>query len=500
MHPYKQLAPQSTESLSVDGIPPSALSTAVTLEPKKKGAQHPFLRQLPPELTKSLEQLRPPHISGLYSADTTADDSEASARDIIDKYSKFPPPNTSDILGDLEFMENGNDTNVSTTRSEESIKIPPPSPVGISHFKPLETPPDSSNNNSIHHSRTPSGSLLSVGDSLALYGENAKKSKDPDVLLSYAQILIKSVLSDNETISNNDKVKYLDQAHTLLKRAIKLGGIESQYYLGDAYFCGLFNKGKPEYSKALSCFESAGKSKHAESAYRTSICYRKGLGCSRDARKVIKFLEIASMNEHPVAMMEYGIYCFHGLMGMPEDTNTKKKGISWLRRANECATPLSCGAPYELALIYMNGFRDIIIKDVQYSIKLLFKATNLGHSKSAVVLGKAYEVGDVVQANADLSIHFYSIATELRDPEGMMGLCSWYFVGSENLPKDYHEAFKWALKAAEMNNSKAMLLLQRFYKMGLGCDRDETKSQYWSNEAKKIEKSNNARHHHQNEL
>lgn len=478
---------------------------------RKNGAKHPFLRQLPPELARSLELLTPPRFPAQdKSANTTADDSVVSARDIIDRYGQFT--NTSDILGDLDFVNNPSSSassvsivssaNSAISEDEfispmENASPPPPVPVAavIVESPPLETPPESSSQNDLKsHTRTPSGQLLSVGGSLELYGKNAKKTKDPNVLLSYAQVLIKTTLnSDDGSIPNSDKMKYLDQAHTLLKKAIKLGGIESQYYLGDAYFCGLFNKGKPEYSKALACFEGAGKSKHAESAYRTSICYRKGLGCSRDARKVIKFLEIASMNGHPVAMMEYGIYCFHGLMGMPEDTNTKKKGISWLRRATECATPLSCGAPYELALIYMNGFRDIVIKDVQYSIKLLFKATNLGHSKSAVLLGKLYEVGDVVNTNGELSIRFYSIASELDDPEGMMGLCSWYFVGCDDiLPKDYHESFKWALKAAELNHPKAMLLLQRFYKMGLGCEIDEEKSSYWGGEAQRVEQRSNS--------
>ncbi|GMF07389.1 unnamed protein product [Ambrosiozyma monospora] len=98
----------------------------------------------------------------------------------------------------------------------------------------------------------------------------------------------------------------------------------------------------------------AGKLKHAEAAYRTALCYRRGIGCNPDSRKVVKFVEIAALNGLPVAMMDLGIYCFHGLMGLPNEVNMKKKGISWLRRATECAVPMSCGAPYELALIYMN--------------------------------------------------------------------------------------------------------------------------------------------------
>lgn len=329
--------------------------------------------------------------------------------------------------------------------------------------------------------------LLPLGTSIEMYRKNMKKIKNPEALLSFAQILIRTSLSkrSDNPLTPKEKEQYLDEACSALKKSSKAGCIEAQYYLGDAYSVGLFNKGKPELGKSLTYFEAAGKAKHAESAYRTAMCYKKGWGCTRDARKVLKYLEIAAINNHPVAMMECGIYAFHGLMSFPEDVNTKKKGINWLRRATECATELSCGAPYELALIYMNGFKDIVIQDTTYAIKLLFQASNLGHARSSAMLGKFYEIGDIVEQNPDLSIHFYNISANAGDVDGMMGLCSWYFVGSPNLPQDYDEAFAWALRAAEhCNHVKAMLLLERFYELGAGCNKDIKKSKYWGDLAR----------------
>lgn len=351
------------------------------------------------------------------------------------------------------------------------------------------------NNNDSDKEKIPdnrsSVNLLPMGTSIEMYRKNAKKTKDPEILLSFAQILIRTSLSkrSDNPLSEKEKEKYLDEAFLALKKSSKSGCIEAQYYLGDAFSVGLFSKGKPELNKSLTYFESAAKARHAESAYRTAMCYKKGWGCTRDARKVVKYLEIAAINNHPVAMMEYGIYAFHGLMSFPEDVNTKKKGISWLRRATECATELSCGAPYELALIYMNGFKDIVIKDTNYAVKLLFMASNLGHAKSATMLGKFYEIGDIVEANADLSIHFYNMSANLGDADGMIGLCSWYFVGSEHLPQDYDEAFAWAYLAAEnYRHHKAMLLMERFYEFGVGCEKDLQKSKYWGDLARKQEK------------
>ncbi|GMG40522.1 unnamed protein product [Ambrosiozyma monospora] len=334
-------------------------------------------------------------------------------------------------------------------------------------------------------------SLLSTDASLEMYSKNAKKSKDPEVLFTYAQVLLKSAIN----INNNDKEslkkrkKYMEEAHEALKKSARAGLVDAQYFLGDAYYVGVFSaNSKPEHSKALTYFETAGKLKHAEGAYRTALCYRKGVGCKPDARKVVKFTEIAALNGHPVAMMELGIYCFHGLMGLSDDVNIKKKGISWLRRATEVATDLSCGAPYELALIYLNGFRDIVLTDRNYAIKLLFQAANLGHAKSSSMLGKFYEIGDIVDANPDLSIHFYNLAASMGDVDGMMGLCSWYFVGTEHLEQDHDEAFAWALRAAEGGLPKAMLLLQRFYSKGIGCGVDNERAKFWGEQAAKAQK------------
>ncbi|GME74922.1 unnamed protein product [Ambrosiozyma monospora] len=334
-------------------------------------------------------------------------------------------------------------------------------------------------------------SLLSTDASLEMYSKNAKKSKDPEVLFTYAQVLLKSAININGNGKDDLKKrkKYMEEAHEALKKSARAGLVDAQYFLGDAYSVGVFSSNsKPEHSRALTYFETAGKLKHAEGAYRTALCYRKGVGCKPDARKVVKFTEIAALNGHPVAMMELGIYCFHGLMGLSDDVNIKKKGISWLRRATEVATDLSCGAPYELALIYLNGFKDIVLTDRNYAIKLLFQAANLGHAKSASMLGKFYEIGDIVDANPDLSIHFYNLAASMGDVDGMMGLCSWYFVGTEHLEQDHDEAFAWALRAAEGGLPKAMLLLQRFYSKGIGCNVDAERAKFWGEQAAKAQK------------
>ncbi|ODV84746.1 hypothetical protein CANARDRAFT_200100 [[Candida] arabinofermentans NRRL YB-2248] len=330
---------------------------------------------------------------------------------------------------------------------------------------------------------------LSIESLLEMYTKNSLKTRDPNIQFTYAQVLIRSYVTlDINSIEDLKTTKvYLQEAEEALKRSSRGGCIEAQYLLGDLYSVGLF--GKPDLQSSLFFFEIAGKSKHAESAYRAALCYKNGWGCFPDSRKVIRYFEIAALNNHPIAMMELGRYCFHGLMGMPDDNSTKRLGISWLKRATEVASDLSCSSPYELGLIFLNGFKDIVIKDTAYAIKLFFKAANLGHSKSASLLGRIYETGEIVEFNPELSIHFYNMAAELGDPEGMMGLSSWYFVGSQNLDQDEDEAFAWAFKAAELGSIKGMRSLARYYERGVGCTPNRKKCAFWNEKAKACEVS-----------
>ncbi|GME97715.1 unnamed protein product [Ambrosiozyma monospora] len=40
-------------------------------------------------------------------------------------------------------------------------------------------------------------------------------------------------------------------------------------------------------------------------------------------------------------------------------------------------------------------------------------------------------------------------------------------------------AFYWALKGAKMDHGKCMLLLERFYESGVGCEVDKERAKYW---------------------
>jgi len=64
----------------------------------------------------------------------------------------------------------------------------------------------------------------------------------------------------------------------------------------------------------------------------------------------------------------------------------------------------------------------------------------------------------------------------------MMALCAWYLFGAEPiLEKNEHEAFAWAVKAAELNYAKAEYAVGYFKETGIGCSQDSVSANvyYW---------------------
>lgn len=373
-----------------------------------------------------------------------------------------------------------------------------------------------------------SSHLLPRIKTIDMYRKNAKKSNDPTVLFQYAQYMLQTALllesegtvgsmlpnsgaspaesprkpsvavekskkrSKSADFSLATEAGTLDDARlkaSLLKEAVfylkKLsdkGYVDAQYLLGDAFSSGALSK--IDNREAFSLFQAAAKHGHVESAYRTSYCYEEGLGTGRDARKAVEYLKIAASKNHPASMYKLGVYCFYGRMGMPNNVNTQKMGIKWLTRAANVASELIAAAPFELGKIYHDGFLDIVIADRKYALELYAQAASLGHIEAAAILGKCYEVGDILPQDSNLSIHYYTQAALGGDPDSMLAMCAWYLVGNEPfLPKDTTEAFEWAKRAALCGLPKAQFALGNFYDKGIGCSKMPTEAQKWYQKA-----------------
>lgn len=312
-------------------------------------------------------------------------------------------------------------------------------------------------------------SLLSSQTTLDMYRQNVKKTNDFSIQYSFAVFLISTAQdqgldftevrkkaspkpghsSNGSCAGTSDTSPYdlIREARAILQKLANAGYPFAQYYLADGYASGLFGKGKEDYNSAFPLFVLAAKHGHAESAYRTGLCYEFGWGCRKDPAKAVQFLRTAASKRHPGAMTRLGKACLSGDLG----EKRYREGLKWLKLATESADTMYNAAPFHLGSLFETGYGDDIFKDEGYAAELFTQAAELGHAEASYRMGDAYEHGKLnCPRDPSLSVHFYTGAAERGHAGAMMGLCAWYLVGAEPiLEKDEEEACEWARRSAE---------------------------------------------------
>lgn len=311
--------------------------------------------------------------------------------------------------------------------------------------------------------------LLDSRKTLEQYRHNVKKMNDPAMQYEFAIFMVNAAQetaiwspeerSDSPKIgtdgdrSRNPREELLREARQILQKLADRSYPFAQYYLGDGFASGVFNKGKEDYGNAFPLFVSAGKHGHAEAGYRAALCYEFGWGCRKDYAKAVQFYRQSASKNHPGAATRLGKACLTGEMGL---FNKNREGIKWLKRASESADAQHNSAPYELGLLHISGYGDDVFKDEGYAAQLFTQAAELGHAEANLTMGEAYEHGLLTcPRDPALSIHFYNGAAQGGLPKAMMALCAWYMIGAEPvLPKDEAEAYEWAKRAADTGKSR----------------------------------------------
>lgn len=315
-----------------------------------------------------------------------------------------------------------------------------------------------------------------------MYLANVKKTDEPAVLYEFAVFMVNSMreipavdLEDSNSITRD---RLLRESKSILQRLADRSYPFAQYYLGDGYSSGLFNKGKEDYDRAFPLFVAASKHGHVEACYRAALCYEFGWGCRIDGGRAVQFYRQAASKNHPGAMLRMAKACLAGDMGLG---TRYREGIKWMKRATEKSDVQYNSAPYELGVLHETGYGDDVFPDPSYAAQLFTKSAELGHVEANYRLGDAYEHGKLnCPRDQALSIHFYTTAAQSGHPLAMMALCAWYLVGAEPvLEKDENEAYEWAVRAANTGLAKAQYAVGYFTEMGIGCHRDPLEANVW---------------------
>jgi TPR repeat protein len=315
-----------------------------------------------------------------------------------------------------------------------------------------------------------------------MYLANVKKTDEPTVLYEFAVFMINSMRQmpavDLEDSSSITPARLLRESKSILQRLADRSYPFAQYYLGDGYASGLFNKGVEDHDRSFPLFLAASKHGHVEACYRTALCYEFGWGCRVDGGRAVQFYRQAASKNHPGAMIRMAKACIAGDMGLGK---RYREGVKWMKRATETADAQYNSGPYELGLMHERGFGEDVFPDETYAAQLFTKSAELGHVEASYRLGDAYEHGKLnCPRDPALSIHFYTSAAQNGHPLAMMALCAWYLVGAEPvLEKDENEAYEWASRAAHLGLAKAQYAVGYFTEMGIGCRRDPLESNVW---------------------
>ncbi|KAH7358986.1 SKT5 protein [Plectosphaerella cucumerina] len=375
--------------------------------------------------------------------------------------------------------------------SVNSRKSPDPRPSSYAELLNVPYPqpapaPISFDNTNLRNVVGNNASLLSAEKTLEMYRQNVKKTNDLSIQYSFAVFLISTAqeqgLDSDDTSQKKEKSRSSSQelvkeAKSILQKLSSAGYPFAQYYLADGFASGLFSKGKEDYNQAFPLFVLAAKHGHAESAYRSALCYEFGWGCRKDPAKAVQMLRISATKRHPGAMTRLGKACLSGDLG----EKRYREGIKWMKLAAEAADTVYNAAPYQLGSLYETGYGDDVFKDETYAAELFTQAAELGHPEANFRMGEAYEHGKLgCPRDPALSVHFYTGAAEKGHAAAMMGLCAWYMVGAEPiLEKDEEEAYEWARRSAELGFVKAQYAVGYFTEMGIGCRRDILEANVW---------------------
>ncbi|KAL2757096.1 hypothetical protein ACRALDRAFT_2041603 [Sodiomyces alcalophilus JCM 7366] len=414
--------------------------------------------------------------------------------------SSFPrPPSVYSVYSDVGprgrspgLMPGGSHMRAPSVQSRKSPDVRPASYVellNIPYPQPAPAPLNFEDNAQLRSAVGNNASLLSTQKTLEMYRQNVKKTNDFSIQYAFAVFLISTAQEQGHDLEaaahkkgENDQdgsspQALIKEARQILQKLSSAGYPFAQYYLADGYASGLFNKGKEDYGQAFPLFTLAAKHGHAESAYRSALCYEFGWGCRKDPTRALQFLRIAAAKRHPGAMTRLGKAFLSGDLGEKK----YREGIKWMKLAAEAADSVYNAAPYQLACLYETGYGDDIFKDEAYSAELFTQAAELGHPEANFRMGEAYEHGKLgCPKDPALSVHFYTGAADKGHSGAMMGLCAWYMVGAPPiLERDEEEAYEWARRSAELGFVKAQYAVGYFTEMGIGCRRDILEANVW---------------------
>ena len=191
-------------------------------------------------------------------------------------------------------------------------------------------------------------------------------------------------------------------------------------------------------------------------------------------RNAITWLSAAAESGLADAQYELGAIYEEGAFSVGDGID-ESEALRWYKLAAEKQHPKALA---KVAWYYLFG-RGGLISDFDKAVPYLYSSATNGFAVAQVVLGKAYETGEIVgETNILKACQFYSMAAAQGDDEAMFRLYCLYSQGREGIPKNSEVARVWLEDAVGKGNPAAMAEMGANYLHlieDLGFELDEPK-------------------------
>ncbi|MGH8282498.1 MAG: SEL1-like repeat protein [Gammaproteobacteria bacterium] len=268
----------------------------------------------------------------------------------------------------------------------------------------------------------------------------------------------------------------IEKAFTWYKRAAEAGNITAMRKLAESHFKG------EEVKKDLKAFfgwtRQGAEAGDASMMFNLANAYKDGLGTEADKPAFFHWIKRAADQNYPPALFGLAMAYRDGIGIRPDQQE-------YTRLLERAATAGEPGAMNNLAINYLYGLG--VQVNAQKHFQLLTQAAKAGDLSAMFNLSHAYRDGAGTAKNQDEYVAWLEKAAQLQHPTAMVEMSAYYLKATladrrhmdvEQLAKDLlFEQF--ATRAAELGDGRAMYLLAKAHRMGIGASHDPAAARQW---------------------
>jgi TPR repeat protein len=240
---------------------------------------------------------------------------------------------------------------------------------------------------------------------------------------------------------------------TIMSKAAS-GDAPSQALLGDWHCTGSYGMRKNS-KEAAAWYRRAARQNSASAQVALGVMYELGQGIPRDHNNALDLIRKGAAHYSDAHLQQYGV--------------SREDAVRWEAQQNRyrlALIALSLGMSYANGSAPQDGCNGKAPRDIGWAIEWFRISDQAGHVLAAWHLGALYESESQVRDFAE-AMKWYLKAADQRWAEAMVALGRMYAI-PEGVPQDYGQAAAWYRRASAEDGFSGKYELALLYEQGLG--------------------------------